>query len=171
MEFIPSKQKDNFELIDFDDIQKGQYISYYRKANTKYNDGKEQTQAKFMRGGYCSFVNSDKKFIGLMNFGRQWSVQDYNVEYWYIDRTKKERMGKTKSFENVNKPNSFNEEEDSKEFEKIKSQIIYDKIMELGGKDKINSMTPIEREKFKSDVALEVAQKRIEGLKKKLNQK
>jgi len=90
MEYLAKTlNKDEWELIDFDDIKKGDRIAYYRKK-MKYQDGKEVDE-KFIKGAWCAF-NDNGKFIGLSNHGanRNFSVQKDNVLHFYKKKEKKE---------------------------------------------------------------------------------
>lgn len=83
---------ENFEPIDFEKIEKGMYIKYRTKAFT-YQDGKEAKPA-LRAGGYVSFVNAEDGFIGLTNYGKNWSVQRKNVSEFYVSTVKKQRLTK-----------------------------------------------------------------------------
>jgi len=75
-------KKDEWELINFEDIKKGDRIAYFRKAMT-YQTGKEVPE-KFVKGAWVSF-NDNNKFIGMSNkgAGKNFSVQKDNVLYFY----------------------------------------------------------------------------------------
>jgi hypothetical protein len=93
MEYLKGFDKDEWELVEFDEIKKGDYIMYYTKKMT-YQDGQKKKES-LRRGGYVSFINNDEKFIGIINYGRKWSVQNYNVEYYYKSKIQKQRLKKS----------------------------------------------------------------------------
>ncbi len=83
---------EDFEPIEFDKIEKGMYVKYRTKAFT-YQDGK-QVKPALRAGGYVSFVNFEDGFVGLTNYGKNWSAQRKNVSEWYVSTVKKQRLEK-----------------------------------------------------------------------------
>lgn len=98
MEYLTEDfNKDDWELVNFDEIQKADRIAYFTK-NFKYQNGKEQ-KAKFVKGGFCSFVETE--YIGLVNIPARarWSIQKENVEYFYRKK-KRENKNPKKYYKN-----------------------------------------------------------------------
>lgn len=97
MQHVPKKDRDNFKLTTIDEIEKGQYVAYYTKPLT-YQDGTEK-KGGFRRGGYVSFVNRDdpeKQFVGFTNYGKNWSAQAVNVQYWFVSTVRRQRLDSVK---------------------------------------------------------------------------
>lgn len=98
MEYLSNDfDKDEWELVNFEDIQKADRIAYYTK-HFKYQNGKEQTP-KFVKGGFCSFV--EPEYIGLVNIPAhaRWSIQKTNVLYFYRKK-KRENKNPKKYYKN-----------------------------------------------------------------------
>lgn len=98
MQHVPKKDRDNFKLTTIDEIEKGQYVSYYTKPLT-YQDG-TQVKGGYRRGGYVSFVNRDDPekqfFVGFKNYNKTWSAQAVNVLHWYVSTVQKQRLDSVK---------------------------------------------------------------------------
>lgn len=98
MEYLPDDiNEDEVTVVQFDEIQKGDYI-YYLNDKFKKQDG-TWSDIKFVKGGFVGAIvdepENNLKFLMLVNaYGKKWSVQDRNVLYYYKSLIEKGRWKK-----------------------------------------------------------------------------
>lgn len=98
MEYLPDDiNEDEVMVVEFDEIQKGDYI-YYLNDKFKKQDG-TWSDIKFVKGGFVGAIvdepENNLKFLMLVNaYGKKWSVQDRNVLYYYKSLIEKGRWKK-----------------------------------------------------------------------------
>ncbi len=92
MEFLTEDLK-GFSIIEPKDIQKGDRIAYYTKAQS-WKNGK-QNEEKLVKGGFIGTINLEDGFLTMFNPTNKfkWSVQFDNVQYFY-KQYKKQQLKK-----------------------------------------------------------------------------
>lgn len=94
MEYLPENEdpKDWAIIKELDEINIGDYVSYYRikpyiyKSTFKFKgDEKSQSESKFYKGGYVSIIGTEveKPFVGFTAYGKNFSVLWNNDTIFY----------------------------------------------------------------------------------------
>jgi hypothetical protein len=112
MEYVPEDIKpETIEIIEWDSIQKGDYIMFYNKRfkYMKKDPASEEeriVEPKFNRGGFVAEkIESELgEFLMMVNpYGCKWSVQRSNVKYFYKSLIQKRGGRKKKMVEECEK--------------------------------------------------------------------
>jgi hypothetical protein len=124
---LPQDFDEVWEVVEIEDIEKGDYISYFPKPR-KYKSRDSESKPQLVKGGYVSFLPDEEKkairgtkenIIGLRSFKSSWSIAESDV--YFFCRSKK-------NFRDILKKGVEKASETKTETRKRKAEILKDEI-------------------------------------------